>query len=195
MPAFARAQSAPSGPAIGIWAGFTSTTFRGSDAPGPANLAGFSAGVSTRWRLASHFALQPELDYVQKGSEELDLSNSGSLYAMHIHLNYVEVPVLFRADASPVGPVTPFAQVGPEVAFKLGCGIVVSGLQGSYTCADLPAQKSVDYGGVAGAGMEWKIGGRAFELSARFDLGLADAFEGNNAKNRATTILLGTVFR
>ncbi len=188
------AQSTSSGPVVGIWAGMTSSTFRGSDAPGPTNLAGFSAGLFTQWRLSQHFALQPELEYTQKGSDEVDVTESGTPFTMHIRLSYIEVPVLLRAEGRPMGAFTPFAVIGPEVAFKAGCGIVVNGLQGSYTCANLPAQESVDYGGIVGAGVAARIAGRMYGLSVRYDAGMADTFSQNNAKNRALTVLLGTVF-
>jgi hypothetical protein len=193
--ALAGAQSANTGTALGVWVGATSSTFRGSDAPGPTNLAGFSAGLFTQWHFAQHFALQPELEYTQKGSDEIDVTNAGTVFTMHIRLSYVEIPVLLRAEAVPMGPLTPFVVVGPEVAFKVGCGIVVSGLQGNYTCSSLPAAQSVDYGGVAGAGVAFRLGGRMYGLSARYDVGVANAFAGNDAKNRAATLLLGTVFR
>jgi hypothetical protein len=194
-PAFTAAQSANPAPAIGIWAGMTSATFRGSDAPGPTYLAGFSAGLFTQLRLAPHLSLQPELEYTQKGSDEVDVSNAGNPFTMHIRLSYVEVPVLLRAEGSPMGAFTPFAVAGPEVAFKAGCGIVVSGLAGNYTCANLPEAESVDYGGVVGAGVAVRLAGRAYGLSVRYDAGVANAFAQNNAKNRAVTVLLGTVFR
>jgi hypothetical protein len=194
-PAATRAQSASAGPAMGVWAGMTSATFRGSDAPGPTYLAGFSAAFFAKWHLASHLALQPELQYTQKGSDEVDATGGGPVYTMHIRLSYVEVPVLLRVEASPMGSVTPFALVGPDVAFKVGCGVVVSGLPGNYGCASLPAAESVDYGGLAGVGLAFNVRGRTYGLSARYDAGVANAFSGNNAKNRAVTILLGTVIR
>lgn len=195
VPVVARSQSARDNAPIGLWVGMTSSTFRGSDAPGPTYLAGFSAGIFGRWRLAQHFDLQPEIQYTQKGSDELDVTNSGTPFTMHIRLAYIEVPVLLRAAASPMAGLTPFAEFGPEVAFKAGCGLVVNGVAGNYSCADLPAAEAVDYGGVAGAGVAFKLGGRASQLSVRYDAGIADTFAKNNAKNRAVTVLLGTSIR
>jgi Outer membrane protein beta-barrel domain len=191
-PASIVAQSAT--PAFGAYGGLTMATFRGSDAVGPTYIAGFTAAVFARWRLDSHFALQPELAYVQKGSDEVDISDNGFPYTMHIRLHYIEVPVLLRAEAKPIAGFTPFAVVGPEVAFKAGCGIVVSGLGvGPYTCANLPAAESVDYGGVIGGGVSFDLARRRFDLSARYDAGFANAFSGNDAKNRTVSILLGTL--
>jgi hypothetical protein len=180
---------------VGIWAGVTSATIRGSDATGPTDIAGFSAGVFTQWRLAPHWALQPEVQYTQKGSDEVAMTNGGTVYSMHIRLSYVEVPVLLRVEGSPLGPLTPFAVLGPEVAFKTGCGLVLTGLPGDFSCASLPPAESVDYGGIGGAGVAFRLAGRTYGLSARYDVGLANAFKDNNARNRALTILLGTVFR
>jgi hypothetical protein len=193
VPAAAHSQGGDRLP-LGIWAGVTSSTFRGSDAPGPTNLAGFSAGVFTQWRFAPYLALQPEIDFTQKGSDELDAA-SGSLFTMHIRLTYIEVPVLLRMDAPAVGPLTPFALAGPEVAFKVGCSVVVGGLAGGFSCADLPPAASTDFGGVLGAGVAFNVAGRRYGLSARYDAGFTNAFTGNDAKNRAWTLLLGTVFR
>lgn len=195
-PAAARSQSAPSRFPVGIWAGATAATIRGPDATGPTNIAGFSAGVFTQWHFAPHWAIQPEVQYTQKGSDEVAFASSGGgAYSMHIRVSYIEVPVLLRGEASPVGPFTPFSVLGPEIAFKTGCGLVLTGLPGNFTCASLPAAESVDYGGIAGAGLSFKIAGRTYEVSARYDAGFANAFKDNDAKNRAFTVLLGTVFK
>jgi hypothetical protein len=194
-PAAVLSQSTGSHFPVGLWAGVTAATIRGSDATGPTNIAGFSAGVFTQWRFAPRWALQPEVQYTQKGSDEVAIANGGGAYSMHIRVSYVEVPVLLRGELPPAGPFTPFAVLGPEVSFKTGCSLVLTGLSGDYTCASLPAAESFDYGGIAGAGVAFRIAGRTYGLSARYDVGFANAFAGNDAKNRAFTVMLGTVFR
>ncbi len=188
---------APGGaPAIGAYGGLSMATFRGPDATGPTYMAGFTAALFARWRFDSHFALQPELQYVQKGSDEVDIAGNGMPYTMHIRLHYLEIPVLLRAEATSVWGLTPYAIAGPDVAFKVGCGTVVNGLAGGpYSCASLPAAEAVDYGGVVGGGVTFNVGNRMLDLSARYDAGIANAFAGNNAKNRTVTVLLGTLLR
>jgi DNA-binding transcriptional MocR family regulator len=82
--------------------------------------------------------------------------------------------------------------VGTFVAYP---HLDVRGLAGSYSCNNLPERESLDYGAMAGGGVDFAIGGRTFTLSARYDWGVKDAFSNNDAKNRALSVLLGIRLR
>ena len=178
--------------AVTIYGGITLATLHGDSVPGPLHTSGFVGGAAFTWPIARYVAVQPELQFVQKGDDETD-TFSGGVFTEHIRLNYIEVPVLLRISSESEHGVTPFLVGGPEVAFKASCSIDVKGLPGTrnYTCADLPPAESTDWGVVAGGGMDVGVMGHALSVSARYDWGLRDAFKNNVAKTRTFVVLLG----
>ncbi len=194
-PAATSAQGAASHATLGIYGGYVRSSLNGPDVPGPLHKNGFVGGVSLQWNVASRFAFQPEVQFIQKGNREV-VQYSGGEYGMRIRLNYVEVPLLARVSGPLMGgKITPFLIGGPELAFRAGCGVTVYGLPGSYVCDDLPQAESVDYGLIGGGGLDVLLAGRHFAISARYDQGLKDVFKGNDPKNRALSIVLGVPLR
>lgn len=190
-PALLPAQAATGMNSLGVYGGWSRTDLHGPEIPGPLHTNGGLGGAYVQWRINNHFDIQPEVQYVQKGNRELD-SYWGGNFALRIRLSYVEIPVLVRARGSTyAGRFTPYLLAGPEVAFKTGCSLDVFDLPGNYTCSDLPASKSVDYGIIGGGGVDVGLGGRQFTVSVRYDQGLADAFTSGDPKNRALTVIVG----
>jgi hypothetical protein len=177
-------------PGFTVYGGFTSATLHGDSVPGPMHTGGFVVGAALAWRVANHVALQPELQYVQKGDDETD-SFSGGVFSEHIRLNYIEVPVLLRISGDAIRGVTPYLIGGPQMSFKASCSIDVKGLPGNYTCRDLPPAESTDWGAVVGGGLDVPVMGYAVSIGARYDWGLKDAFKDNQAKTRTFSLLLG----
>jgi hypothetical protein len=173
-----------------IYAGYTSATLHGDSVPGPTHTPGFALGVALTKPMSARFAFQPELQFIQKGDDETD-SYRGGTFTMHIRLSYLELPLLVRVTGGDLGGITPYLVAGPQIAVKAGCSIVVTGLAGNYTCANLPAAESMDWGAVAGAGLDFSVAGRPLTLSARHDWGLKDAFKDNIAKTRTASVVLG----
>lgn len=173
-----------------VYAGLTRATLHGDSVPGPLHTTGFIGGAAISWHLVDRFALQPELQFVQKGDDETD-AFGGGVISEHIRLNYIEVPVLLRASGDAVHGVTPFVIGGPQVAFKTSCSIDVKGVANNYTCADFPPAESTEFGVVAGGGVDAAVMGHAISVSARYDWGLRDAFKNNLAKTRTLAVLLG----
>jgi hypothetical protein len=177
--------------AVGVYGGWDRTSLHGPDIPGPLHTNGALGGAFLQWRLVSHLDFQPEIQFVQKGNREVD-NQGGGVFALRIRLNYVEIPLLVRVSGPVLGGrITPFLLGGPEVAFKAGCRLKTFGLTGTFTCADLPKAKSYDYGVIGGAGVDVGVGRAHFALSARYDHGLLDVFEGNDPQNRAISVVLG----
>jgi hypothetical protein len=185
------AQRSPDGRgALTVYAGYTWATLKGDSVPGPTHRFGVIAGASVTWQLAGRFAFQPELQFVQKGDDQVSTYQGGT-YTTRIRLNYVEVPLLVRVSGDAIRGITPYVVGGPQFAFKAGCGVDVTGLPGSYTCDDLPAVESSDWGVVVGGGADFTVAGRALTLSARYDRGLKDAFADNEAKTETVVVMLG----
>jgi hypothetical protein len=193
-PIGARAQGSGDHTALGLLAGSSWTTLHGADIPGPTHAWGLALGAFARWGFGARFAFQPELQFIQKGDNQVDIAGT-TTFTEAIHLSYVEVPLLLRVHADPMRGVTPYLVAGPAVAIKSGCSVDVRGLAGNWSCANLPAAESLDYGAIAGGGVEFALGGRTYSLSARYDWGAKDAFKQNDAKNRALSLLLGIRLR
>lgn len=176
---------------FGVYVGGSSATIHGDSVPGPTHLPGFVIGASAQVGAGRRVSLQPELQFVQKGDNEVD-EFGGSAFTTRIRLSYVEVPVLLRVTGDAMGPrLRPFVVAGPAIAFKVGCGVTVTGLPGNYTCSDLPPAESVDFGAIVGGGVDFPLFRRRHTLQVRYDLGLVNAFKNNDAKNRALTVVFG----
>lgn len=81
------------------------------------HLAGLSAGFLFSYEFASALALQPELNYTQKGftynEYPIDVNN-GEYLSGDLRLHYAEVPLLFKVQKRGL-----FAEIGPYVGYLL----------------------------------------------------------------------------
>ena len=190
VPLPARAQSHR--PAFGLYAGVDNSTMKGDSVPGPLHKSGFLGGAFLTWALSDRLALQPELVFAQKGVTTLDARPKG-IVSTDIRVSYVEIPLLLRINGAALhGGVTPFALLGPEIALKAACSVAVGGLSGRYTCKDVgDGLEAGDFGGIAGAGIDFRIGTRIYSLSARYDYGMSNVVKNNAAKNLSFGVLLG----
>lgn len=99
-------------------------------------LTGFTVGVGYDFFISDRFSLQPEINFIQKGSKRNDIAYPDSYeykLSTEYKLNYLEIPVLVKAK---FGGVTKFyVTAGPTIAV---------GLSGTYslksTFAGLPEE-------------------------------------------------------
>jgi hypothetical protein len=188
-------------PAFGLYAGFNNSTMKGDSVPGPLSKNGFLGGVFLTWPLGDNVALQPEIVFAPKGVTTLDARPAG-IVSTDIRVNYVEVPVLLRWSGPQMnGSIVPYLLAGPQVAVKAGCTVVAGGISGHYTCADIGSIGNVsngvegmDFGAIAGAGIDFRIGARRYTVSARYDYGLHNVVKNNDAKNRTFGVVAGLVW-
>jgi len=195
----ASAQSSGRGTSFGVLAGATFSGISGDDAQA-ANLktrTSFALGGFAQIGLSRNFAIEPQLLYLRKGAKASDAD-----VTLAARLGYLEVPVLgtVRFPAATAGGVTPFFQLGPAIAFKLDCKVVVSSNSTTITqkCEDLDPDpiliKSTDLSLLFGAGVDV---GHA-KIAARYELGLSkldDSGGNSDAKNHSIVILAGWTFR
>jgi len=100
-------------------------------------------------------------------------------------LNYIDVPVYLRLSI-PNDMITPFAFVGPQASFELGC-------EGGY-CPS--GRAKVTYAGVIGAGVKF---GHIVSVQGRYVYGLTNLNYGtvsntNNYQPRSFMLLAGVGF-
>ncbi|HEV2130589.1 MAG TPA: porin family protein [Longimicrobiaceae bacterium] len=152
---------------------------------------GVAAGAFVRFGLRRGLSVQPELLYAQKGYE---------VTGPTLHLSYVELPFLFRADlrAPEARGLRPFLYGGPAPAVLVSCTVFGTTVQGPYRdrCGEADATPTgtdpaaYDLGLVLGGGLGY---GR-FALEVRHTRSLIDigAWKGaEKSTNRALTVLLG----
>lgn len=134
---------------------------------------GFHVGVYGQIFSTETFAIQPELLYTTKGSE----NEWGGLIdqTVKFNLNYLELPVLavFKlGDAAEI-------HVGPYFSYLLGANIDTEGdLGGASEELDRDNFKSFDFGLTGGVGLNFG----AVQIGARYNYGLSEIADSDAAE-------------
>lgn len=178
---------------IGAKVGFASSSFRGADIDDVSRRNLVTAGVF--YQLAPGrgiFALQPELLYAPKGgSYENESLNIREDY----RLEYLELPVLLKFAIPIDETIYPNIFFGPQVGFRLSETYDVSTTSGSgLTISRNPDTRGVDYGGVFGGGVDFRLDGFWIGLGGRYTLGfneIQEADQASDIQNGAFSLQLG----
>lgn len=190
---------------VGPMAGVSIYTFTGSDANiygtdlganfSKASRVGFLAGGFAEFEFGKVFAVEPQLLWVQKGVKyDIDLNDGSGSGSLTINLDYVQVPVLLKAEYRKAGQdFTPSLFAGSAIAFKASCKLHVES-DGTSLSDDCPANtiRSTDWSLIFGVGLEYS----RFVFQARYDLGLSSVSEASaeDIKNGGWGITLGYGF-
>jgi hypothetical protein len=156
---------------------------------------GWGLGAFLKLPVSDMLSIQPEILYLQKGAY-----SSWPFGDLMIALDYVEIPLLLRINVPVEGTVAPYFLVGPALGFKGGCEITaeLNGDEEKLDCDETGFEvKSVDFGGVVGAGLSFGAGPGSFHLGARYNYGLIsldDSEEDWDLGNRAFSFLAGYSF-
>ena len=161
------------GPKAGIniasWAG--DDTFD-DDAYGSAT--GLQFGAVAVIPVSDKFAIQPELVYLQKGSQ-LELDFLGDKITTTTTLNYLEIPILARITLTE-GPTQIFINAGPSIGLGLS-GTVKAEAGGQEEEDDIDFDEdgisSLDLGLAVCAGVQLEVGPGQLFFDLRYLLGLA----------------------
>jgi hypothetical protein len=175
----------------GLVGGLNLSTFGGSDVTGVDYQLGFTLGAFARMPLTPNWSFQPEVEYTTKGARETSDAN-GTRVTANMVISYVEVPLLFRVSSSPIRDGRLYAEFGPALATKLNCSLGGrgNGVTLTTSCDNTNANvKSLDAGGVVGAGYEFPAGMHALSIGVRYDYGLIELSNNSNAENRNLQLL------
>ena len=208
------AQSSPVDLQPGIRVGLNFATFGGDEAEtiqtllrGVPTVSETDAGRRTGFMVGGFIvadfggllALQPGVRYIQKGDQTAftvrNSSGETESGSITVEVDYVEVPILARAELPEIGAVVPHVLAGPTLGFSVNTAadVTLGGeSQGINVGDDLGGNAiSLDFG--AGADVETEAG--TVTLDARFGLGLSDVpglrF---SAQNRGIMVTVGFVF-
>lgn len=195
----ALAQGISHRPSIGLMAGVNVASISGDDITGIDNRTGFMLGGSLTFHITNSFAIQPEAIFSQKGASE----NSDPDFKATFKMDYIDFPVLLRFDIPVTGPIRPFFLAGPAFGVQVKCAIAAEG-QGVSASADCDLvdesseiqfrNKTFDLSGVAGAGLDFRLGGTTLMVGARYQHGFTDVVKDASVKNRTWSVLAGVTF-
>lgn len=181
---------------VGIIGGANMASFWGDDADNVDSRMGFDVGGLIQIPMGDMITIQPEVHYSQRGaSADFDFGPPVGEVEVETALDYIHVPILFRAGV-PLAEGFDFDfQFGPSFGFLVSCSESVN--DGEDTdCAD-DTVKGFDYGIIAGGGLSWAAGPGDLLLDVRYDLGLTaigDEEDAADVKNSALQFLIGYAF-
>lgn len=192
LPSVAVAQDTPP-IRVGLLGGVNFSTFGGDDADNVKTRTGLLAGATLVKPFRSGLGLEIDALYSMKGANGDE--GGASLVSK---IDYIEVPVMLRYDASTTGTVIPHFGAGVSLAYQTRCTVEESsgGVTASVKCSTLEEQSNItfkkfDVGIVAGAGLDFKSGSTTYTIGARYNFGLTDLTDDSNLRNRAFQLFAG----
>lgn len=178
-------------PKFGILAGVSFSTLGGSDVENEvASTTTFFGGGFAEIGLGGNLAFRPEVLYSRKGAED-DTDD------LKLKIDYLEIPLLLQLRVPPTSDsrwaLSPHFYLGPAIAFKINCEGSSGGID--VDCDEIfDETKSVDFSGIAGAGLSFG----QLQIGIRYVYGFTKPFkeagESFDAKNRVFSAYLGWSF-
>ncbi|MGB0177876.1 MAG: porin family protein, partial [Owenweeksia sp.] len=181
-----KAQELSFGPKIG----FTSSTLAGNDVPdGTNSVSNFTAGVFFKANAGDIVSFQPEILYAQRGATT---TSGNDPDGQTLDVDYLQIPVLIKAQV-PIGEtIYPFVYAGPYGAFELSNNYQAAIFDGSIVFTDQADVNDFDFGAVVGLGMDFQVNSFFLGFDARYDIGMSRTVkidgEEQDMKNRAFTL-------
>lgn len=173
---------------VGAKIGFSSSSFRSANISDISRRNLATTGAYINFAPGNGiFSLQPEILYAPKGSS---FSYAGVEY--EYKLNYLEVPLLLKFSVPIAETFYPNVFLGPQAGFRLSEKRSVT--SGNNQIVNTQKTNGVDYGGVFGAGIDFKLERVALSFDGRYVLGLNEleaADEFNDIRNGAFSLNFG----
>ena len=176
---------------VGIIGGYNMASFWGDDAEDVDSRSGFDIGGLIQIPMGDMITIQPEVHYSQRGA-----SADEGAFEVEYELDYIHVPILFKAGL-PLAEGFDFDfQFGPSLAFNMGCQLSSGDEEADCEEAEIEV-KGFDYGIIAGGSLAWAAGPGDLLVDVRYDLGLTSIIDQEDApdvKNSALQFLVGYAF-
>lgn len=177
---------------IGVKGGLNINGFYGGEDLETGSRTDFCAGGYVEIPINQTLSFAPEVLYTRKGGKvgfEEPLEKW--------RLQYIEIPMLFKAYL-PIAPMMkPNVYFGPEVAFRVS-GTWEWEEDGETFEEDVEDISNTDVGLIFGAGIGFPVSTYVLSLEARYDLGLSvldeAEFEPWEVKNSVFSVLVGIGF-
>lgn len=159
-----------------------------------ATLLGKMGGLSVCFVSESHFGLQFEMNYSQRGWKE---QTGNSFYQRQ--LNYVEVPVMTHFFTN--GRIGWFLNLGPKIGYLLSQNTTTNLSKLTNPEYTMPISTKFDYGICGGTGLELHTKRFNVFFEGRYGYGLSDIFPNKasdyfgSSGNQVISITAGIMFR
>ncbi|MEX0661463.1 MAG: porin family protein [Balneolaceae bacterium] len=184
---FAKTAEAQSPVNLGIKGGVNLANLSDSDADVRTGLIG---GLAIDFGLPlMPLGIETGIYYSQKG-----LSNEANGATGTLKLDYLEVPLLAKFSLGPPGPISPSFVIGPYAGYLLNSEYEGENEFGGGTINFEDDTETVDFGLLAGVGVDFNLGLTKVNVQARYGYGLVDAFDDEDSKNRVLSITAGIMF-
>lgn len=188
-------QVSAQGIAIGGKLGFTASSFRGDDAVNLKVRNGVVGGAFLNAGFLKFLAIQPEVIFRQSGAtytyDALGVDSK-------IKVNYLSVPVVFKAGIPIDETFYPHILIGPQYSFALSRTYSVGNNDGQVEFEDADINKN-DVGGFFGVGLDIRSKRLFWTIDFRYGMGAIQVSDNDNAnldlKNQDFTISTGVGFR
>jgi hypothetical protein len=196
--AMAAAPAGASAQGVHVFGGLSLAKLTGDDITDLDRRSGAAVGALVELPLGMDglLWLTPGVAYVQKGFKDPGTTLD------HVAIDYVEVPVLLKFALSSGESIGVDLYAGGEVGFQVKCEFRTTA-GASNTCErdatpSFDISKSVDFGGVVGAGLSYPLSsGASLRATALWDMGLSKIDESaakNDVKNEAILLTVGIAF-
>jgi len=137
----------------------------------------YSGGITLRYISESHFGLQMELNYSQRGWKERVDTIHVNRYARS--LTYLELPLLTHIYFSLGKSARMFFNLGPQVGYYIGAKQLereITDPQQNTDYYDIAIQHPFDYGLKGSLGIEFRTKSGSILLEGGYYFGLSDIF-------------------
>lgn len=150
----------------------------------------YQGGIAVRYISEKHLGLIAELNYSQQGWDEHWRENPNG-YEYSRQLNYLEMPIMTHIYFG--NKVRFIFNIGPKIGYLVSenekinqslADYLSSGEVSQYTLTYQyyrKADKKIDYGLIAGMGLEFRTGLGNFTLEGRYSFGLGDIYNSNRS--------------
>ncbi len=157
------------------------------------NLRGLTGGLFFCLNLG-FVSIQPEILYSRRGTMwEVDIDSK-----VEYMLDYIEVPVFLKLNIVPAGPIRPIIFGGPSFGYLVNAKGRMTTPEGTDEGDIADMFEKTSWAAVFGGGLEFKLPGILLTVDGRYNLGItnvgADAAEGESAKHKGFSVLVGIGF-
>lgn len=155
-------------------------------------LLAYHGGLVFRYISEKNLGVQAELNYVQKGWQEIN-----NTYAKR--LDYIELPFLTHLYFG--NKVQFIFNVGPKIGYLIGEHELFNADPSSTAAQHQTIQNKFDYGFAAGIGFLFKIKQQVYQLDSRANFSVSDIFSNerrdyfDNSNNINVSVSLAWLYR
>lgn len=173
----------------GVRAGATFMKFGGENTSEVTRRTSYTVGGYLLANFEGPYALQPELNFIQKGGESVDGAT-----ARTAKLSYIEVPVLGKWQFSRTGRGASVLFAGPSLGINVGAEREASNGTTSTTTDISDEANTFELALQAGIGAEYSLDVGRLSADVRYAYGLTNVEEGQDTQNQGFIITAGISF-